>query len=100
MTQSESAPSSRRMQALVEPLRDMPGVVAQLPAAEGAMIQAALDGSSVYEIAQQNGISEAAVWSLLQRVTQLALGRTQPRTEVGGLGSDTDPGVQGGYDAT
>jgi DNA-directed RNA polymerase specialized sigma24 family protein len=76
------------MQALVEPLRDQPGIVAQLPLEERAMIQLALDGRSVYEIAQQSGVSEGAVWDLLQRVTQLALGRIQPRTEVGGLGSE------------
>ena len=88
-----------RMRSLVEQLRQDPGLVGQLPSAEGAIVQAALNGQSVHAIAHDRGISEQAVWTALSGAARLASGRapTQP-VETGGLGADTDPGITGGYD--
>ena len=88
-----------RMRSLVEQLRQDPGLVGQLPSAEGAIVQAALDGQGVHAIAHDQGISEQAVWTALGNAARLASGRApaQP-VETGGLGADTDPGITGGYD--
>jgi hypothetical protein len=90
-----------RLNRLVEQLEGDPGVVEGLPGEEGAMVRVALGGQSVSQIAQQHQVSEAAVWRTLSNAARLAAGRpiTQP-VETGGLGSDTDPGVSGGYGDT
>ncbi len=96
MTSSES-----RLARLVEQLRQNPGLAGQLPGAEGSIVEAALNGASVYVIAQERGISTEAVWSTLGNAARLAGGGgPAQRVEVGGLGSDTDPGVTGGYGDT
>src|SRR5918997_4530509 len=86
------------MRSLVEQLRKDPGLAGQLPSAEGAIVQAALNGQSVHAIAHDRGISEQAVWTALSGAARLASGRapTQP-VETGGLGADTDPGITGGH---
>jgi hypothetical protein len=93
--------SDQQLAQLVEQLQQSPGLVAQLPGEEGDMARRALDGQSVYEIAQAHTTSEDAVWSVLQNAALAASGqsRSQP-VESGGMGSDTDPGVSGGYGAT
>lgn len=93
--------SQQRMRLLREQLQQQPGLVASLPAQEGDMVRAALDGRTVYEIAQQYGTSEEAVWRILDAAARLAAGTPPPqRVETGGFGSDTDPGISGGYGAT
>ena len=54
----------------------------------------------VYAIAQQHQISEKAVWDTLSNAARAAAGRPAAQVETGGLGSDTDPGVTGGYGET
>lgn len=96
------APSAdERMARLVEELKQDPGLVATLPSEERAIVQAALDGQSVYTIAQNHEMSEEAIWALLSNTARVAAGQ-QPAhpVETGGLGSDTDPGVTGGYGET
>ena len=89
------------MARLVAQLEQNPGLAGQLPGAEGAIVEAALKGTSVYAIAQEHGISTEAVWSTLGNAARLAGGGgPAQRVEVGGLGSDTDPGVTGGYGDT
>jgi hypothetical protein len=90
-----------RMAQLVERLRQDPSLPATLPNMEGAIVQAALDGESIHDIANTQGISEGAVWEVLGNAARAATGQmpTQ-RAETGGLGSDTDPGVTGGYGDT
>ena len=89
------------MARLVAQLEQNPGLAGQLPGAEGAIVEAALNGTSVYAIAQEHGISTEAVWSTLGNAARLAGGGgPAQRVEVGGLGSDTDPGVTGGYGDT
>jgi hypothetical protein len=93
--------SEQRMADLVARLRESPGIAGSLPSEERAMVDAALDGVSVHVIAQDHGISVEAVWSVLGNAAQLASGHgPTSRVEQGGLGSDTDPGVTGGYGDT
>ncbi len=93
--------SDERMARVVEELRAAPGLVGGLPGDERAMVEAALAGESVHAIAQEQGISTEAVWTALGNAAKLASGQgATGRVEVGGLGSDTDPGVNGGYGDT
>ena len=88
-----------RMTALVEQLRDHPGLVGQLPAEQRAIVRAAMDGQSVHVIAHDRSISTEAVWAALESASRLAAGQPPvQRVETGGLGADTDPGISGGYD--
>ena len=89
------------MAGVVAQLRQNPGVIGGLPGEERAMTEAAFDGASVEAIAQEHGISVEAVWATLSSVARLANNSGSARTvEIGGLGSDTDPGIHGGYDDT
>lgn len=92
--------SEERMAKLVEQLEKNPGLTEQLPGREGAMVRDALDGLSVYEIAQNHRVSEAAVWGTLGNAARFASGQPIQPVETGGFGSDTDPGVTGGYGDT
>jgi hypothetical protein len=95
------APSDERLKQLVQQLQQIPGLAEQLPGDEGAMVRDALQGRSVYEIAQQHQSSEEAVWNALGNAARMAGGQpARPQVESGGLGSDTDPGVTGGYGET
>lgn len=96
-----TAKSEQRMAILREHLGRDPSLAARLPEEQAQVVQAALDGASVYEIAQQQRLSEEAVWTLLGDAARLASG-TEPEhaIEVGGFGSDTDPGATGGYGDT
>ena len=95
------ATSNERMAALVARLREEPGLAGSLPQDQAAIVAAALDGASVHVIAQQQGISTEAVWAALGNAARLAHGEGVERpVEMGGLGSDTDPGVTGGYGDT
>ncbi len=88
-----------RFLALVEQIRQDPGLAAQLPRLEAAMVHDALAGRNVHEIANRHRVSEGYVWDLLGNVARAATG--QPRSvESAGLGSDTDAGVTGGYGDT
>lgn len=91
--------SEERFTALVEQVRQDPSLVSQLPRLEAAIVHDALAGLSVHEIANRHQASESYVWSLLSNVARAATNR--PRAfETAGLGSDTDPGVTGGYGDT
>jgi hypothetical protein len=93
--------SEQRMADLIEQLRKAPGLAGNLPHEEAAIVAAALDGASVHAIAQDHGISTEAVWSALGNAARLAAGWAPAHpVETGGLGSDTDPGVSGGYGDT
>ncbi len=93
--------ADERMARIVEQLEQAPGLVGQLTSDEGAMARAALDGQSVYQIAQSHAVTEEAVWALLGNAARAASGRPLGATpEMGGMGSDTDPGVTGGYGET
>lgn len=92
--------SDERMAQLLQQIAQQPGLAATLPSSEGDMVRAAVDGLSVYEIAQQHATSEEAVWRALGNAARMAAGQPLSQVETGGFGSDTDPGVTGGYGAT
>ena len=93
--------SRERLARLVEQLESDPALAETLPSQEGVIVRAAVGGQSVHEIAQAQRISEEAVWRVLSNAARLASGRAPAqRVETGGLGSDTDPGVTGGYGDT
>jgi len=94
------ATSSQRLAQLVKLLRQEPAIAEQLPSEEGAIVRDALAGQDVYAIAQRHHISEQAVWDILSNAARAAAGRKAAQVETGGLGSDTDPGVTGGYGDT
>jgi len=92
--------TQQRMEQLLEQLRLDPGLPDQLPSVEGTMVRGALEGQSVYEIASNTGAAESRVWQVLSSAARQASGRKIEQVETGGLGSDTDPGVTGGYGDT
>lgn len=93
--------SAERMARLVAQLESNPGLAGQLPGEEAAIVDAALGGDSVHVIAQQRGISTEAVWRVLGNAARAASGQgPAQQVETGGFGSDTDPGVTGGYGET
>ncbi|HET8627896.1 MAG TPA: hypothetical protein VFL91_10775 [Thermomicrobiales bacterium] len=90
-----------RMRRLVAELREAPDLPGELPNDEAAIVREALAGGSVHVIAHDHGISEEAVWDIVGNAARLASGRApRRRVETGGLGSDTDPGITGGYGET
>lgn len=93
--------SEERMARLLQQIEQNPGLAESLPSDEGAMVRDAVSGMSVYEIAQQHSTSEESVWRTLGNAARLSAGTlpAQP-IETGGFGSDTDPGVTGGYGDT
>jgi len=94
------ATSDEHMAQLLKQLKKDPGLAEQLPGKEGHIVHSALEGQTVFEIAQQNRMSEEAVWGVLRSAARNASGQKIEPVESGGLGSDTDPGVTGGYGDT
>lgn len=94
-------PFDERMTRLVEKLKPHADQIERLPGEEGLIVREALQGRSVYEIAQTHRMSEAAIWNILGNTARDVSGEParQP-TETSGLGSDTEPGVTGGYGDT
>ncbi|HEY8598901.1 MAG TPA: hypothetical protein VIL85_10755 [Thermomicrobiales bacterium] len=93
--------SDERMAQLLTQLRKNPALTGSLPGEEGAIVESALGGANVYSIAQEREISTEAVWATLGNAARLLSGQEPTgRVEVGGLGSDTDPGINGGYGDT
>jgi hypothetical protein len=89
-----------RLRQVVEQLGLDPSLAARLPSREAAMVRSAMEGRTVYEIASELEVSEAAVWQVLGNAARQAAGVAIHPVESGGLGSDTEPGVTGGYGAT
>jgi hypothetical protein len=93
--------SDEQLNTLLQQLRKEPGLAEQLPPQEATIVRDALRGRSIYEIAQQCGSSEESIWKVLSSVARMAGDHpARPQVETGGLGSDTDPGVTGGYGDT
>jgi len=87
--------SARRMADLLEKLRQAPSLVERLPTMAREMVQAALNGATIYEIAQVHAVTEAAVWEVLANAAHTATGQSrQPIERGGGLGSDPSPGAE------
>ncbi len=90
----------QRSEELAKLLDGARAYIHTLPQAERRMAILAADGTPVWQIAQETGVSEAAVWRTLDGVIATVTGRQVSPVETGGLGSDTDPGVTGGYGDT
>lgn len=86
--------SDRRMAAVLDQIRQDPSLVDRLPTMEGTIVRAALEGETVYEIAQTHAITESAIWEVLARVAHVATGQDVQSVESGGLGSDPSPGEE------
>ena len=71
-----------------------------LPSQERRIATLAAGGASVWEIAHELGVSDAAVARTLDGIVAAVTGREVNPVETGGLGADTDPGVTGGYGDT
>jgi hypothetical protein len=96
-----SPSSDEQLARLIEELELNPGLAQTLPGDQGAIVQDALDGKKVFEISNDRRVPESYVWEVLGNAARLAAGQGyKERTEIGGLGSDTDPGVTGGYGDT
>jgi hypothetical protein len=87
-------------QQLLEQIRQDPSVPERLIGMEADIVRRALDGQEIHEIAQQHSLPEEEVWTVLGNVARLVRGQPVEPVESGGLGSDTDPGVTGGYGDT
>ena len=88
-----------RLLTLVERLRQDPSLPESLPSLEAGIVRDALRSRTINEIAQRHRVDDAYVWRVLVNAARAAAG--QPwRVETAGLGSDTDPGVTGGYGDT
>jgi len=96
----DQPPPSREAEETARLLTDTHLYIETLPADERAVAEMAAAGVPVWEIAQRSQVSEAAVARMLDGVVAAVTGRPIHPVETGGLGSDTDPGVTGGYDAT
>lgn len=72
--------------------------IATMPPEERHIATLAAAGRPRWAIAQEVGISEAAVARIVDSVVAAVSGRVVHPVETGGLGADTDPGVTGGYD--
>ena len=98
------ASEDRAYAELGEKLSAQPGVVRTLPSDEQVIAQMIADGLKPYEIAMAHGISEDAVWTTVRSLMNAVMAPSQSTAsrgyETAGMGSDTDPGVTGGYGDT
>ncbi len=93
--------SNEEMERLVREIKRMPGLAEQLPEEQRAVVEAALEGQNVHTIASNQRMEEAAVWRILDDAARWAMGKPPARApEQAGLGSDTEPGIHGGYGDT
>ncbi|HEU0113447.1 MAG TPA: hypothetical protein VFQ80_02160 [Thermomicrobiales bacterium] len=74
--------------------------IESLPPTEQRIATLAREGRPIWEIAHDVGMSDEAAARLLDGVVAAVTGRERTPVETGGLGSDTDPGVSGGYGDT
>jgi hypothetical protein len=85
-------------------LKSTPGLVRSLSDREQRMAKRIADGERPYEIAMAEGVSEDSVWTFVRALSNAVMATGQKAMsrgyETAGLGSDTDPGVTGGYGDT
>jgi DNA-binding NarL/FixJ family response regulator len=95
---ADSAPNPEQNAETSRLLREAHDYILTLPPQERHIATMAANGASIWEIAQQMRISDAAVAGVIDRLVAVLSGRETERVETGGLGADTDAGVSGGYD--
>ena len=96
--EADSAPSPGQNAETTRILQEAHDYILTLPPQERHIATMAANGSSIWEIAQEMRISDAAVAGVIDRLVAVLSGRETERVETGGLGADTDPGVSGGHD--
>ena len=97
---NDEQPAQSDTEALQKALAEAKTYLGTLPTTERTIASLAAKGMPVWEIAQTIGISEAAVSRTLDGVYAAITGREITPVETGGVGSDTDAGVTGGYGDT
>jgi hypothetical protein len=97
---SDQQPGNDRAAETARLLAGAHAYIETLPTSERTMAEMAASGSPIWEIAQRCRVSEAAVARVIDGVVAVVTGRPIHQVETGGLGSDTDPGVTGGYGDT
>jgi hypothetical protein len=86
---------------LVTRLAGQPGLVESMPGQERRIARGVAEGRKPIDIAAEEGISEDAVWTVVRALQNATSGQVSSRGyETAGMGSDTDPGVTGGYGET
>lgn len=100
MDDNQQQPGTSRSSEMQQALSGAEAYIRTLPATERHIAALAAAGTSVWEIAQQTGMSEQAIWRTLDGVIAAVTGREMEPVETGGFGSDTDPGITGGYGNT
>ncbi|HET7037340.1 MAG TPA: hypothetical protein VFI42_16765 [Thermomicrobiaceae bacterium] len=82
-------------------LNDNIALVESLPDKEQRIAERVAAGEPIPFIANDESVSEGAVWHLLGQLARFVRGDEPAEPAVtGGLGSDTEPGVTGGYGDT
>jgi len=74
--------------------------IASLPEPDRRIAQLAAAGTPLWAIANETGQAEAAVAATLRDILAAVGGRPVSPVTTGGMGSDTDPGIHGGYGET
>ena len=95
---ADSSPTPGQDVETTRLLREAHAYILTLPPQDRHIATMAANGASVWEIAQEMRVSDAAVAGAIDRLVAVLSGRETERVETGGLGADTDPGVTGGYD--
>jgi DNA-binding NarL/FixJ family response regulator len=95
---ADSAPNPGQDAETAQLLQGAHDYILTLPPQERHIATMAANGASIWEIAQQMRVSDAAVAGVIDRLVAVLSGRETERVETGGLGADTDAGVTGGYD--
>jgi len=96
--EDEHIPSAATQQ-LAAALEGAKTYIQTLPAFERHIASLAADSVPLWQIAQETRTSEGAIARILDSVVAAVTGREIETVETGGFGSDTDPGVTGGYDS-
>lgn len=100
MDEDQQQPPALIDDELRQALAGAEAYIRTLPSIERRIALLAAEGMPAWAIAHEVGISEPAVWRTLDGVIATISGREIEPFETGGIGSDTDPGVTGGYGNT
>jgi hypothetical protein len=74
--------------------------ILSLPPLDRRVATLAREGRPIWDIAHDVAMSDEAVARIVEDVIAAVEGSGRRQVETGGLGSDTDPGVSGGYGDT
>ena len=101
MTKDFREEEDKAYRELATRLAAQPGLVQSMPGQEQRVARGVAEGRKPFDIAAEEGISEDAVWTVVRALQNATSGQPSSRGyETAGMGSDTDPGVTGGYGET